>query len=386
MNLWYSFWAKVAQLPFFSNLGASNHTGDANVYLWGSQCYWTHGCDIYAVDAPYRFTYPPFAALFFTPLQLATEQTLPYLLLPVQLLLAVAAAYLILVACKRDVNIKNYLIVLAILTVSIYFKKGLTLGQVHTLLVCLILLDFTGIVKKWIPQGLLTGIAASIKVLPAALILVFLFNKKYKSAMWLIVGYLVTNLIGLIQQPHNTWLYWTKYLWDTGRVQKDIGYGYNLSLAAIWDRFSLPHPALLALYLVIIAFMFAGLWFTSKQNDMFAGLLVMQLSILLINKVSWNHHWLWVVVTIVYLFDKGLIYRIISVIMAVIACLFARRGERWDAVGVGAPPEFYPPNGLEVWWQQTNLTGTALFSFIALVAIVVMFAKPVLAKQKTASV
>ena len=142
---------------------------DLNIYLWGGRSV-TRGLRLYQVMADHNwFTYPPFSASLFTPLD-AVPQVLVQLAWGLGTIAAIAWAALI---CLRLAGYRPSRTEVAAVTVAGVTLEPmyhtLFLGQVNVFLMALVLADI-GRAARGRPAGIGTGLATAIKLTPAIFI------------------------------------------------------------------------------------------------------------------------------------------------------------------------------------------------------------------------
>jgi alpha-1,2-mannosyltransferase len=151
--------------------------------------------------------------------------------------------------------------------------------------------------------GIGVGIAAAIKLTPAIFVLLFLLTRRTKAAVTAMVTFAVCTLIGYLVAPGASRLYWTRFFYDTKRV--DAPYIGNQSLYGTTIRllggeshaggWFLLLPLVVGVAGVATAAVFArrGEWLTAAA--------VTGVTSLLVSPVSWTHHWVWAVPALIVL-------------------------------------------------------------------------------------
>lgn len=181
--------------------------------------------------------------------------------------------------------------------------QHLAFGQINILLAVACLYDLaTSKTERasWLPRGLLTGIAAGIKLTPAFFLFYLLATRQFRAAMWMCVGGLGTLAIGAALFPVNTWHYLSvEVLSLSDKV--DLGSRFATSgnnsisgaLAYFWPETPL---AVKALFLVAVAaFAIAVAHRLYKADRKLDAVLIAGASIQLLSPVSWIHHWVFLV-------------------------------------------------------------------------------------------
>lgn len=325
---------------------------DLSVYRAGSQRL-LDGASIYAQpygDLP--FTYPPFAALVMVPLAL-TPTLVAELVLP--LLSAVALVFV-----WHRCGVRSRWLVLVAPASALLEPVWMTqhFGQVNLLLLALVLGDLVGPTSRW--RGVLTGIAAGIKLTPLVFLGHLLVTRQWRAAGVMAASFGATVLVPIVLIPGDGLRFWTDVLPDSGRIgapwyvgnQSLMGVLARLGADAVWVR-----PAWLATSVVAVLL---ALWVARTlvaRGDPLGAVSATGLASLLASPVSWSHHWVWCVPLGVVLLQR------VGAVPAVAwACLFVAAPHLWVASG----------NDAELAWTWQHLPGdsyvAAGLTWLALVA------------------
>jgi alpha-1,2-mannosyltransferase len=196
---------------------------DSSVYRAGAVLF-LHGHSPYDVsDLGYlrlSFTYPPAAALLFTPLAALPAQ-LAWAVMASASVLALALVIRIAVAAvpywRFPPAWSTLLLTLAMLCLVPVWRT-IGLGQVNMLLMAMVawdVLDVTAGGSRW--GGLLTGVAAAVKMVPLIFIAhLFLTGKRAAAARGLAIFAGLQGL-ALVIAPQDR-AYWMSYMFQTGRI------------------------------------------------------------------------------------------------------------------------------------------------------------------------
>ncbi|MFC0545507.1 glycosyltransferase 87 family protein [Kutzneria chonburiensis] len=291
-----------------------HHFTDLYVYLGGGDA-WRHGQDLYQTEmaTPFagfllKFTYPPLAAVLFAglavfPLAVAigifTTATLVILFLCIRaVLVRIAPARLL---ARFPVPIAALVLTLGAAWLE-PVRETISFGQVNVLLLGLIVADCL-VAKPWWPRGLLIGLAASIKLTPAAFVLFFLARKDWKAALTMVGGFVGFGLVGFALAAGDSVSYWFQDFFDTNRVG-NLGFSYNQSLRGMVARLGIPANLEGPLWVLLCLGVLALAWLVARRSrlagqDLPAMLAIGVLS-LLVSPVSWAHHWVWAVLAILW--------------------------------------------------------------------------------------
>ncbi|MFI2613606.1 glycosyltransferase 87 family protein [Streptomyces sp. NPDC018584] len=271
------------------------------------------GGDLYALrttEAHLPTTYPPFAALLFTPLTLLdtpdmrTLATLGNLLL----LIVFVALSLRLIGEARHARVESALWVSALAVWCEPVWTTLRYGQINLLLAVLVLWDLSrhpG--HRW--AGLGIGVAAAIKLTPA-LFAVFLLltgaaealrhgagRPAVRHACVAAVSFTAATLLAVAVLPYDSWRFWTRMVFEAGRVglAEDTA---NQSLRGVLAR--LLHTAEPGAWWAVSAAVTCALGLAAAvaaalRGERARAALCCAATALLVSPVSWSHHWVWCV-------------------------------------------------------------------------------------------
>ena len=271
---------------------------DLGVYRSGASVAFS-GADLYSARFSadqLAFTYPPFAALAFTPLT-----WMP--VIPAQLVWTTGCAACVIALAV--VSVHRYLhppkrwlqfaiaVTVALALVCDPSRIGTMAGQINAILALALVLDLNKLTGR-IPQGVLIGLAAGIKLIPLFLIAYFLVTRRPKAALRALVAFAAFSAIGFAILPAASARYWLSDMWDTSRIgsTEDIG---NQSVRAMLARLLTTGQESAVLWL-ILGTMLAGLilWVCSRiwgELPWAADALVFG-AMLLLSPVSWCAHWI----------------------------------------------------------------------------------------------
>ncbi|MEV3855985.1 glycosyltransferase 87 family protein [Streptomyces sp. NPDC050095] len=280
---------------------------DALVYRAEGAAAAAGGADLYGFTVTawqLPATYPPFAALLFIP---TTWLPLPALKAVFLLANIALTAALIHLSCRlaglRPTRATLCLLAGGALWLEPVFQTVL-FGQVNLALACLILWDLTR-PEGARAKGLALGVAAGVKLTPALFILWLLLRGRRREAGWAAAGAAATVLLGAAVLPYASWEFWTRRLFETGRVGK-AWIVDNQSLQGLVARAmhaGEPGPwwALPAALTAVL-----GLYAATRRARTDAeGIALTALTMLLVCPISWSHHWVWCVPLLALLWARG---------------------------------------------------------------------------------
>lgn len=268
---------------------------DLEVYRLGADV-WLSGGDLYGLlpatsTGHLPFTYPPFAAVVFAPFALA-----PYVVASsVWTLLSIAALVVVVVVVLRSLDVQpSTALVGVLLPVALLLepvRATLFFGQINLLLMALVVVDCLVRNPRW-PRGMLVGIAAAIKLTPAAFVLFFLLRGDRRAAVTALVSFLGATAVGFALNPAGSARYWTSIVFDPDRIG-GVASAANQSVKGFLARIGIEQ-GLLWLVLAAVAVV-AGAIAIRKARHPVDALCVNAFVVLLASPVSWTHHWVWIV-------------------------------------------------------------------------------------------
>ena len=218
------------------------------------------GGDFYDLPGPLQFLYPPFAALLAVPLAL-----LPLLLVQLGW---TTAGVLALVAVLHRFGLSGWVLSL-VSTAAIYFVQPVTqtlaFGQLGIFLVALVVLDLAPgpriLPKRLLPVGVLTAVAAAIKLTPAIFVVYLLTTGRRRAFVVSVITGLAVTLGSWAIVPRASLEFWTRLAGgETGLGGSIIYYTNQSVMADIVRVFGLgARPAIVGLALSAIVAV-AGVW------------------------------------------------------------------------------------------------------------------------------
>jgi alpha-1,2-mannosyltransferase len=269
---------------------------DLDVYRLGAEV-WLAGGDLYGRLPPtlignhLPFTYPPVSAVLFTPFTLLSHRAGSFALT----LLSVVVLALVLVVVARALAVRPApLLVGALLPAALLLEPvrvTLYFGQVNVLLMGLVVADCLVRTPRW-PRGALVGLAAAVKLTPAAFVLFFLLRGDRRAALTAVVSFACVTAAGFALNWRGSLEFWTHAVFDPDRIGK-VSHESNQSLAGFLARLGIERGALwLVLVCVVVA---VGVLAVRRTVEPVTALGLNACVVLLVSPVSWSHHWVWAV-------------------------------------------------------------------------------------------
>ncbi|WP_051406947.1 glycosyltransferase 87 family protein [Nocardia sp. CNY236] len=173
-------------------------------------------------------------------------------------------------------------------------RENLDFGQVNLLLMALVAADCLAHKPRW-RRGMLVGIAAAIKLTPAAFVLYFLVRRDYRAAGTAAVSGTVATALAFVLLPSESIAYWFS---GGGGASSLSGspFATNQSIQAVFARFQVPEFAFTGIWLTLGALLLAlSVAAMRRAADLPAlALAINAVFTLLISPISWSHHWVWI--------------------------------------------------------------------------------------------
>ncbi|BCK53306.1 glycosyltransferase 87 family protein [Nocardia wallacei] len=275
---------------------------DLQVYRLGVQAWW-HGADMYGtlpkttLGVGLPFIYPPFAALALS----------PFAMLPMH-----ASAIAFFVVSTAALAVTLYLVArrywdgsteMVLWATACAVPLGLLLepvhatldfGQVNLILMVLVVADCLTARPKW-KRGMLIGLAAAIKLTPAAFVLYFLVRRDYKAAATAAITGAVASALAYVVMPGESTRYW---FGGMGNVSGLSGSAFhtNQSIQGVLSRLQVPKPEFTVIWLVLAVALLALVATAMRQaaDTPALALAFNAVFTLLVSPISWSHHWVWI--------------------------------------------------------------------------------------------
>jgi alpha-1,2-mannosyltransferase len=293
------------------DIGISTYQVDFDVYLMGAKQIFTgHLYTSYLASPREAFTYPPISALLFVPFTALSRVTAQATWAGLSVILLTSFLYCSLRAVRPSSRKSDLMLSALILTFPAMVLNPVNMtfgfGQINILLALLVLVDlttFTVLKNHSIPRGIMTGIAAALKLTPLIFVPFLFATKQIRAGCVALVTFSVCGVVMLAVAPSESWSYWTRYVLDSHRVGGTV-YISNQSLRSTMYRFNHgPVPEGLFILLVLsigLVGLSAAVW-AYRSSSPLLGILLCAVTGLLVSPITWAHHLVWVVPIIIWL-------------------------------------------------------------------------------------
>jgi alpha-1,2-mannosyltransferase len=263
---------------------------------------WRSGQNPYLLTFTQRslpFTYPPFAMLVLLPLTWVSFPVAQWILWAASL--AAATGSIAAVLRGMGATVTPRLLCKAFTWSCISFiaiepaRGAIDYGQIEFILMFVVVADLLLIESPY--RGIGIGLAAAVKLTPLAFVIVLVVSRDMKSVIRATASFLVCTGLSWLFWPRLSRLFWFHDVGDPTRVGT-VSYGGNQCWYAILHRppFSASGSELawLLLSLITLALSTFIAWRCVSAGQWAPAIVATALASLLISPISWNHHWVWV--------------------------------------------------------------------------------------------
>src|SRR6478609_1858619 len=330
-------------------LGHTPYRIDIDVYRMGGRA-WLDGQSLYTADASFHtqadvdlpFTYPPLAAIVFAPFALLSLPAASAAITATTLVLLVVSTVIVLTrldvwngpgwaAVTREPAWlrRSWLAMAIVAPAAIYLepiRANFDFGQINVVLMTLVLADTLPRRTPW-PRGLLLGLAIALKLTTAVFLVYFVVRRDGRAVLTALVSFVGATLLGVALAWRDSWEYWTTTIRDTDRIGT-VTLNTNQNIAGTLARLGLTDGVHFAVWTVgCFAALGLTVWATRRLLRAAArskpegyepvlALICVALFGLVVSPVSWSHHWVWTLPTLVV--TTVLAYRLRNVALAVV--------------------------------------------------------------------
>jgi alpha-1,2-mannosyltransferase len=320
-------------------IGSTPYRIDIDVYRMGGQA-WLDNHPLYSHDAKFHtpiglnlpFTYPPLAAVIFCPFAwlgmpaasiTITLITLALLLVSTMIVLTRMDVWETTRVVPGPARLRRWwLTVLIVAAAAIWLepiKANFAFGQINVVLMTLVLADCVPRRTPW-PRGLLLGLGVALKLTPAVFLLYFLLRRDRRAVFTTLASVVVATLAGFALAWQDSLEYWTGTVRDTDRIGS-ASLNTNHNMAGTLARLGLSDhqrflPWVAACFLVLALTIWAARR-VLRAGEPTLAVICIALFGLVTSPVSWSHHWVWMLPTVVV--TAVLAWRRRNVVMAVVS-------------------------------------------------------------------
>ncbi|SEH75495.1 alpha-1,2-mannosyltransferase [Mycolicibacterium rutilum] len=302
-------------------LGRIPYRIDVDVYRMGGQA-WLDGRPLYADGAMFHtrggldlpFTYPPLAAVFFSPFALLSLEAASVAITATTLVLLIVAVTIVLhrldvwpttTVTGEPAWLRRAWLATALVAPAVVYlepiRSNFDFGQINVVLMTLVIADCVPRRTPW-PRGMLLGLAIALKLTPAVFLLYFLLRRDTRAMIVTVISAAVATLAGVAFAWRDSLEYWTETVRNTDRIGTAT-LNTNQNIAGALARLGLGEGPRFVLW-VVACFAVLGLTVWAVRRVLKAGepvlaLICVAMFGLVVSPVSWSHHWVWALPTLV---------------------------------------------------------------------------------------
>jgi alpha-1,2-mannosyltransferase len=356
--LGYAGWLLFGQIPYRI---------DIEVYRMGGRA-WLDGQSLYAGDAMFHtligldlpFTYPPLAAIVFSPfawmsLSVAsvtiTVITLVLVLLSTWIVLTRLAVWPVSAVAREPAWLRRAWLAAGIVALAVMYLEPIDanfdFGQINVVLMTLVIADCLPRRTPW-PRGMLLGVAIALKLTPAVFLLYFLLRRDGRAALTAVATFVAASLLGCVLAWRDSVEYWTTTVRHTDRIGS-AALNTDQNIAGALARLGLDKSTHFVLWtLACLAVLALTIWAVRRvltAGEPTLALMCVALFGLVVSPVSWSHHWVWALPTVIA--GAVVAYRRRNLTLGLVTAIGV-------AVMVWIPLELLPKHHEETasWWRQ----------------------------------
>jgi alpha-1,2-mannosyltransferase len=302
-------------------LGHTPYRIDIDVYRLGGKA-WLDGRALYAdgaifhtrggIDLP--FTYPPLAAVAFSPFAWLSLAAASVAITLTTLVLLIASTVIVLTRLDvwpqtsittEPAWLRRCWLAAAIVAPAVSYlepiRSNFEFGQINVVLMTLVIADCLPRRTLW-PRGMLLGVAIALKLTPAVFLLYFLLRRDTRALLVAAASAVLATLAGFALTWRDSWEYWTDTVRNTDRIGTAT-LNTNQNIAGALARLGLGEGERFVLW-TLACFAMLALTVWAARRVLRAGQPVLALICvamfgLVVSPVSWSHHWVWALPTVV---------------------------------------------------------------------------------------
>ncbi|HEY1988419.1 MAG TPA: glycosyltransferase 87 family protein [Acidimicrobiales bacterium] len=308
--LWCPALASAAFLLVQALQLATHNHNDLDVYLVGARhlfdgTMYTNRSSLFGLP----FLYPPIAGLAFLPLTWIKLKTAVYLWAVFNCVLLVGLIGVSLRAARPSMPWSRLLWWSLALAWPAYHLdpifQTMNFAQINILLAFLIMGDLAisrQFLQRALPEGVLLGLAAAVKLTPLVFVPFLALAKRTRTAVTVVVTFAAATLLMFAVVPRLSWSFWTNYAFKASRVGVYYISDQNVQAAVVRINHALVPK--LVVDVVVLAVGVSGVVVAAwayRASSRLLGVLVAAATGLLVSPISWDHHMVWVVPVIGWL-------------------------------------------------------------------------------------
>ncbi|WP_445170576.1 glycosyltransferase 87 family protein [Mycolicibacterium sp. Dal123E01] len=284
-----------------SHMGLLTNGGDLDIYRHGALQV-LHGAALYANEIPRGgwFTYPPFAAVVFIPLEMLsfTAAKVVWMLISLGALAATIWRCARVVGYRRDWLLGVVSVAMAVVALDIEAVRGtLWQGQVNLVLMAIVVWDLTR-PRDARFRGWSVGVAAGVKLTAVVFIPYLLVTRQWRASATAIGTTIATVVLMWVVLSGDSAQYWTHAVFQTDRIGP-LDHPGNFSiggiLATLWAPDVMPTVGWLVGVLVAALVGYCAAYQADRADHRLLAVTITGLLSCTVPPLAWGHHWVWTV-------------------------------------------------------------------------------------------
>ncbi len=310
-------------------LGHTPYRIDIDVYRMGGRA-WLDGQALYADGTIFRtrggpdlpFTYPPLAAVAFAPFAWLSLAAASVAITLTTLVLLIASTVIVLTrldvwpqtspggarrwdrVTAEPAWLRRCWLAVAIVAPAVIYlepiRSNFDFGQINVVLMTLVIADCVPRRTPW-PRGMLLGVAIALKLTPAVFLLYFLLRRDTRTLLVTATSAVVATLAGFALAWRDSMQYWTETVHNTDRIGTAT-LNTNQNIAGALARLGLGEGERFVLWtLACLAVLGLTVWAVRRMlqaDQPVLALICVAMFGLVVSPVSWSHHWVWALPTV----------------------------------------------------------------------------------------
>lgn len=316
--LWCLLWLlAVAALSYvgWRLFGHTPYRIDIDIYQMGGQA-WLDGRPLYTGDVLFHtpiglglpFTYPPLAAIVFSPFAWLQMPAASVAITLLTLVLLITSTLIVLTPLDVWASSKVlsgpawlrrlWLAVIIVTPAAIWLEpisSNFAFGQINVVLMTLVIADCLPHSTPW-PRGLMLGLGIALKLTPAVFLLYFLLRRNNRAIWAALASCTAATVVGFVLAWRDSLEYWIHTVHNTQRIGKPT-LNTDQNIAGALARLSLGEDERFLLWVGgCFAVLTAAVWAIQRvlqADEPTLAVICVALFGLVVSPVSWSHHWVW---------------------------------------------------------------------------------------------
>ena len=177
-------------------------------------------------------------------------------------------------------------------------RSNFEFGQINVVLMTLVVADCVPRRTPW-PRGVLLGLAIALKLTPAVFLLYFLLRRDVHTLLRTAAAAVVATIAGFVLAWTDSIEYWTETVRNTDRIGTAT-LNTNQNIAGTLARLGLSEgPRFLLWVALCFAVLALTVWAARRvlrsgaDEGPVVALICVAMFGLVVSPVSWSHHWVW---------------------------------------------------------------------------------------------